>query len=203
MGTESFNTYATEMNQLVEQGLQLGNSKLGNDYLFSGTALSTASFTTTTTAGQIDSVTYAGNATALSISLSDNAAINPGSSIQTNHDIATFLNHLIDMRNAFTAKDSSALMTARDTIIGTDIAPGDEDNILSSMSELGAVQTRIEISNTQRTERLDNIESLVSNEVNVDMPETITKLNQTSTAYQAALQSAAMIMKTSLLDYIS
>jgi flagellar hook-associated protein 3 FlgL len=34
------------------------------------------------------------------------------------------------------------------------------------------------------------------------MPSTIVKLNQTQTAYQAALQSAANIMKLSLLDYI-
>jgi flagellar hook-associated protein 3 FlgL len=42
----------------------------------------------------------------------------------------------------------------------------------------------------------------VSKETDADMPTTIMKLNQTQTAYQAALQSAASIMKISLLDYI-
>jgi len=44
---------------------------------------------------------------------------------------------------------------------------------------------------------------LVSGEVDADMPSTIVALNQAQTAYQAALQSSAKIMKISLLDYIT
>jgi len=64
------------------------------------------------------------------------------------------------------------------------------------------VQTRIEASQSQLADRGLSLQSLVSDETEADLPSTIVKLNQTQTAYQAALQSAGMIMKISLLDYI-
>ena len=39
-------------------------------------------------------------------------------------------------------------------------------------------------------------------ETDADMPSVIVKLNQSQTAYQAALQSASNIMRMSLLDYM-
>ena len=51
-------------------------------------------------------------------------------------------------------------------------------------------------------DRVMSLETLVSNEASVDLPTTIVKLNQTQTAYQAALSSAAKVMNLSLLDYI-
>ena len=39
---DAYKAYAQEVNQLIEQAVQSGNTKLRNDYLFSGTAVSTA-----------------------------------------------------------------------------------------------------------------------------------------------------------------
>jgi flagellar hook-associated protein 3 FlgL len=78
----------------------------------------------------------------------------------------------------------------------------DENNIVNGLSEYGAVQLRIEIAQSQQQDRLDNIGKLVSTETDVDLPTTITKLNQASVAYQAALQSTTKIMGMSLLDYL-
>ena len=66
----------------------------------------------------------------------------------------------------------------------------------------GAIEMRIEINQSQQSARGDDLEKLVSNEVDSDLPSAIVKLNQTNVAYQAALQSAANIMNLSLLDYI-
>ena len=41
-GVDSNKAYAHEVNQLIEQAVQLGNAKLGNDYLFSGTAVASS-----------------------------------------------------------------------------------------------------------------------------------------------------------------
>ena len=77
-----------------------------------------------------------------------------------------------------------------------------EDNFISAMAENGAVQLRIEVNQGQQESRADSLVSLVSGETNVDLPDTIVRLSQAQTAYQAALQSAASIMRISLLDYI-
>ena len=73
---------------------------------------------------------------------------------------------------------------------------------MSSLAEHGGVQTRIESCQTQLADRALSLQSLVSTETEADLPSTIVKLNQSQNAYQAALQSAGMIMKISLLDYI-
>ena len=77
-----------------------------------------------------------------------------------------------------------------------------ENTLVTSIANVGGVQTRIEASQTQQADRLTSIDGLVSAEADADLPSTIVKLNQTQTAYQAALQSAVNIMKTSLLDYL-
>ena len=70
------------------------------------------------------------------------------------------------------------------------------------MADSGGIQTRIEAAQAQQKDRVMSLELLVSNEASVDLPTTIVKLNQTQTAYQAALASAAKVMNLSLLDYI-
>jgi flagellar hook-associated protein 3 FlgL len=48
-----------------------------------------------------------------------------------------------------------------------------------------------------------NITTQTSNLTSADLATTLTKLDQTQTAYQAALQSSQMIMGLSILDYIN
>ena len=78
-----------------------------------------------------------------------------------------------------------------------------EDNFVSSLAQQGAVQMRIEVNQTQQADRSQNLQQLISGQVDADMPSTIVQLNQAQTAYQASLQSAAKIVKLSLLDYIN
>lgn len=203
LNAESNASYATELNELIDQGIQLGNSKLNNDYLFGGTNLSNAPIERTPTTGDATSVAYMGGTTELSLPIAANSSINPGSSIATNQGVTDLLTHMIALRDALNANDATAITAARDAIIGTDTTSGDEDTIVMAISQQGAVQTRIEVTQELYTKRLEDITSLVSGESEIQMPEAITKLNQTSIAYQAALQSTAQIMKISLLDYIS
>jgi flagellar hook-associated protein 3 FlgL len=201
--TQSFDAYAAEVNQLIEQGIQQANTQLRGDYIFAGTDLANPAYTRTPPTGTLTAVTYAGDANQVTIPISEATNIAPGSTTQTNTDISTFLNHLIELRDALTAKDISAVSTAKDKLVGNgSTIAGDEKNLVSALSEQGAIQMRIEISNSQRVGRLDDLEMLISSEADLDLPETITKLNQASLAYQAALQSASQIMRISLLDYL-
>ena len=54
--------YATEVNQLIQQAVQLANRKDGGHYVFSGTKSDTAPFSSTTDAnGIVTAVSYQGN----------------------------------------------------------------------------------------------------------------------------------------------
>ena len=50
--------------------------------------------------------------------------------------------------------------------------------------------------------RYTELEKLTSAETDADMSTTIVKLTQTQTAYQAALQVGAQVLRVSLLDYL-
>ena len=189
--------YSAELNQLIEQLVQVGNTRLGNDYIFAGTKVDTPPFNATRDAqGNVTSVTYDGDANQASIPLSEVANVAPGTTGATNLGIRDLLNQLVGLRNALTANDSVAIGTARTNIVNG------EDGFISAMAENGAVQTRIEVNQSQQRSRGDNLVSLVSSETSADLPNTIVRLNQAQTSYQAALQSAATIMRISLLDYI-
>ena len=190
-------TNATEVNQLIEQGVQLANTQLRNNYLFAGTAVDTPPFVATRDAdGNITSVSYAGNMTQASVQISSTASIAPGSSGAANQALADFLNHLVQLRDALNTGVSTNVSAVQPSLVN------DENNLVSGLSEYGAVQMRIEISQSLQQDRLTDIDKLVSTETDVDLPTTITKLNQASVAYQAALQSTTKIMGLSLLNYL-
>lgn len=194
---DSARAYAAEMDQLLEQAVQLSNSRFRNDYLFAGTAVDAAPMQVTRDGSErITGATYVGNAERAHIPVSETASISPGTSSETNLGLRDLIEQLRAMRDGLDALDPTAIASAQQGLLAS------EDTIVSALAEHGGVQTRIEATRAQQTARSDNIESLISGEVDADLPETIVKLSQAQTAYQAALQSAANIMRVSLLDYI-
>ncbi|MBL9186439.1 MAG: flagellar hook-associated protein FlgL [Opitutaceae bacterium] len=202
LGTGSLNpdanrAYASEVNQLLEQTLQFANTRFRNDYVFAGTAIDAAPFTATRDAnGVITAAAYVGNSERAAVQISENSSITPGTPGATNAGIGDFINRLVALRDALNANDTAAIRTAQSDLITS------EDLLVSSLAEHGGVQTRIEANRAQLLDRAQNLEQLVSGETDADLPTTIVRLNQSQTAYQAALQSAANIMRISLLDYI-
>ncbi len=197
LGADASQGYADETNQLIEQALQQANSKSGANYIFGGTATATPPFTATRdSSGNITAVTYVGNSGQANVPLSATSSVNPNTTGTTNAAIGTFINNLIALRTALTANDTTAVAATQ-----AGLTTG-EDALVSAIANNGGVQTRIEAAQSEATDRQTNLSSLISDDASADMPSTIVKLNQTQTSYQAALQSSASIMKTSLLDYL-
>ncbi|HWA87194.1 MAG TPA: hypothetical protein VG710_13280, partial [Opitutus sp.] len=111
--------------------------------------------------------------------------------------LADLLNNMISLRDALAAGNTSGLSTLQGNM------SDGEDKLIAGLSDQGGVQLRIEVNQSDQTSRSQNITSLISSETDADLPTTIVHLNQVQTAYQAALQSSAYIMKLSLLDYIN
>lgn len=194
---DALRAYSSEVNQLIEQLLQVGNTRLGNDYLFAGTAVDAAPFSATRDAnGNVTAVSYDGNMSVASIPLSEVASVSPSSTPDTNLALRDLLNELVSLRDALAANDSAGIATSQDNLING------EDAFVTALASTGAVQTRIEVNRTQQQTRGDSLVELINRETTVDLPDAIVRLNQSQVAYQASLQSAANIMKLSLLDYI-
>jgi flagellar hook-associated protein 3 FlgL len=197
LGASAMQAYASEVDQLLEQAATSGNTRFRNDYIFGGTAVDAPPFNATRDAsGKITAVSYVGDTGRVSVPLADGASIQPTPDADTNSGLADFMNQLVALRDALSAGDSNATQATR---TGLDAA---ENLLVSSLSEHGATQLRIEVAQTQQRTRLDSIETAISADSDVDLTSTIVRLNQTTQAYEAALSTGATMLKMSLLDYL-
>jgi flagellar hook-associated protein 3 FlgL len=197
LSPESATAYASEVNQLIENTLQVANTSFRGEHLFAGTAVSAAPFTAARDVnGDVTSVSYGGNSNQASIQVTETSSIAASTSGATNTGLGAFINHLVALRDALSANDTSAVNAAQTNLVS------DGDSIVSSLAENGGVQTRIQAIQDQQTNIADSLQASVSAQTSVDLSTAIVKLTQTQNAYQAALQSGAQIMKTSLLDYL-
>ena len=207
-GASSPNEYfakSSEINQLIEQGLNVGNTKLRGSYLFAADSPENPAFTATRDSqNKITAITYAGSLNDSPIRIGEDTEIKVGSSFPENEKIAIVLNKLIALRNAM---DAPASATKSDTVIGmrgqgTDNLDQLENDILSSISRAGTIQYRLETAMKDLETRYEATEQLISKDADIDFAEATVRLNRAQMAYQAAIQSGAMIQSNSLLDYI-
>ncbi len=196
---DSTQAYAKESNQMLEQFLQAANTKYDNAYLFGGTVTDTTPFVAERDAsGNITSISYQGGANSPEFEVGEGATISPYTSGESNQELADFGNALVSLRDALTHQDSSALTSTVQSSL-----QNSEDDILNTVSTIGAVQTRLAATSTQNQARFSSLQNLTSTDTDADLATTTVKLSQTNNAYQAALESGAKIMQMSLLDYLS
>jgi len=197
-GATSQASYADELDQLIQQTVQVANSQLGSQYLYGGTAVSSPPFTAATdSTGTITGVTYVGNSAQAPVPISATASVSPATSGTTNAGIATFINSMISLRDALNSGDATAISTANTSLANS------EDTITGAVAENGAVQARIQSVQTQQQSNTTELNTLIGNDTNANLPSTIVELNQAQLAYQAALQSSASIMHVSILNYLT
>jgi flagellar hook-associated protein 3 FlgL len=198
LSPSEMSSYGTEVDQLLQETVQIGNSQFNNSYLFSGTAVTTPPYAVTTNAsGQITGVSYNGNASQAPIPLSSTSTVAPGSDSATNQGLTSFMNGLIALRDALNSGDTTAVTAAQTGLTSS------QNTIINGVSELGAINTRITVAQSQQTSMSQTLGQLVSNQTSADMATTVVKLTQAQNAYQAAVQSAASLMQHDLLTYIA
>lgn len=214
-GTKSpdqLKTYGTEINQMLMQAIQLANTKHRGDYLFGGTQSDQPPFELgpADTNGFSNTVAYQGNTTLNLNEIAESSLITvqvvganstpdgPRGLMVNTSSGADLFQHLIDLRDHLFAGDVEA-------VAGSDLANlmKDEENILYHVGTNGAMQARLETANTITQTRTSSINTLVSNEADADLSQTLVELSETQNAYRAALQSGATILNRSLLDYLS
>jgi flagellar hook-associated protein 3 FlgL len=194
---DAYQAYTTELNQLIEQGMQVVNTQFNNEHLFGGTKTDAPPFAAARDAnGNITSVSYNGAATAASFRTAEGTQISPFTDGTTNGKFAAFLNNLISLRDALQNGSASGVQATQGALHNS------EDDLLTTISGIGATQTRLEADSADSQARFAELQKLTSAETDIDLPQTVVKLTQSQTAYQAALESSAKMMQTSLLDYI-
>ena len=204
--------YATQVESLIQQALQLANTQDSDgDYLFSGTATSTQPFVATTDAsGNVTGVTYQGNNKTVQGQIASNMTViarvpgaNPGTTGEEGlftdaRSGADLFNHLIALQQDLAAGNHSAISSTDAPALAKD-----EDNVVNQISANGVMQSALTTANSIASSRNTNIASQISGDADADLATTMTELDKTQTAYEAALESGTMVMNVSLLNFLA
>lgn len=207
---EEMQAYAAELNQLIEQALQLANTRHRNDYLLGGTRTDQPPFEAARDAeGKISGVTFRGNSQVREVEIAEGTALpaqvpgandtggGPRGLLTDSRSGADFFAHLIALRDHLQAGDSQS-------VTATDLPrlKADEENFVYHLANNGVMQARLDMAQSLARTRLEGLEKMVSKEADADLAQTLVRLNTTQTAYQAALQTGGMVLRQSLLDYL-
>jgi flagellar hook-associated protein 3 FlgL len=207
---EELQFYAREITEMLKQAVHLLNATNRGDAIFGGTVTDQPPFNMTLDAnGNVTAVTYQGNTAQAESEIAEdimistqivgenNSGSGPRGLVTDSRSGADLLNHLISLQNNLIAGNTAAIAaTDRANLVN------DEANLLYHISSNGAIQARLETTQVLNAERGLAIEEQVSKEVDADLAQTMVKLSQTQTAYEAALQSGAKALNLSLLDYL-
>ena len=187
---------AQEVNQLIDQIKQDANTQYNGQYVFSGSATSTAPYQS----GSND--TYGGNSGTVT------RTIGPNTSLTVSANLEGVLG------NGQSSGDGQLLDTLR-TIAG-DMQSGNSSGLNSDLSSLttnlnsltglsanvGAVQDRLQMASSRiQTLQLSDTQVL-SNTQDADMASTEISFSTQQAALQAALQAGANIVQQSLMNFL-
>ena len=112
---QEFKAKAAEIDQLIQQGVNLGNTKLRGSYLFSGESTEVLPFQTETENGKIKSVPYNGSSTEakMHIGEGESMTIAVSATAQENGDVAGILNEMVRLRDAMLASSLEIVSAIR------------------------------------------------------------------------------------------
>jgi flagellin-like hook-associated protein FlgL len=113
---QEFKAKASEIDQLIQQGLNVANTKLRGNSLFSGNSTLINPFTPITDSqGSISAISYKGSDTALEVRIGegDKSTISVASTSQENGSIAGLLNEMVRLRDAMKAISATKVQQIR------------------------------------------------------------------------------------------
>ena len=185
---------ASEVKELRDEMVDISQSKLGDDYIFSGQRSEEKPFQVVDNAG--DYVEYQGDKKGI------NREINEGVKMNVNFNgEKVFKDEIETLNNVYeTLKDENS--TGED--VNSYLSEMDDglNNFAELRSEVGAKLNRVEMTESRLESQEVHIKEIKSENEDVDLAKTITDLKMEETVYKASLSSGARIMQQSLVDFI-
>lgn len=130
------------------------------------------------------------------IKLSQSVSVDPFTSGVSNGKIGDFISNIAKLLEGLKSDSTTGISAAQKSLLTS------EDQLVSIIADNASNQTRLESVKVQNSERLNNLQTLISKDSDVDIAQTMVDLTRARTSYQAALEAGAQVLKLSLLDYI-
>jgi flagellar hook-associated protein 3 FlgL len=185
----------------LRQIISLANTKVDGRYIFSGTNTDTEPFVLDDSDPDNRSVSYNGNSTEFSVEISKGIRVGVGGNGEDifgggdSEDDCMFKT-LTDLEKALENNDVEAVRSAMDLL------EGHMDDIRAVTADIGSKMNRLDLKAEIIMDlRLTYLERKSELE-DADIAEAIMELKARETAYQAALNSSATVMRLSLVDFL-
>ncbi|MDD2337936.1 MAG: flagellar hook-associated protein FlgL [Geobacteraceae bacterium] len=186
---------ASQLTELKKQLVDLGNTQLGDQYIFAGFKSSTPPFSKSDNA-------YAGTSDEVSIEIEQNstAAITiagdsllKGTGSYGSVDIFDTLDAIIAAINSNNSDDIQSNAAKLDS---------SSNQITNARSDIAGRMIRLDSAETMIESTQSTLKGIISDTMGVDYIEAATELTQQQSAFEAALSATAKITQLSLLDYL-
>ncbi len=183
---------AVEINGLLQQAIQAGNAKVGNQFLFAGRKTNAGPFSSTGT--------YQGDSGTIDYEIDEGAFVTvntPGDVIfkgaQGGVDI---LNSLQSLQTALEANDQASIQAQLD--------PLDQslNQVLNARADVGAKMNRLETQQGKLADVHDQLTQTLGKTEGIDFAKAISDLTQQQYVYQASLAASAKMIQPTLLDFL-
>ncbi|WP_139692876.1 flagellar hook-associated protein FlgL [Sporolactobacillus terrae] len=184
----------TEVDQLTNQLVTLGNTQVGGQYIFSGS--DSANPLLTLNDGNVQINDDAIDNPDFSVAVNDGIqmAINVNPNQVFTSDLFANLNQLKDdLNNGASGETISAHLTEIDTHL---------EQVGTAQADLGAKTNRIDLIQNRLNEQKTVATKIMSTNEDADYAETIINLNTQQNVYNASLSVGAKIIQTSLVDFL-
>ena len=203
--------YATQVGNLIQEALQAANTQdAQGHYIFGGTIDNQPPFVAATDAsGNVTAVTYHGNTSVSASQIGPGQTVSaqvpgentsgtgPAGLLADSRSGADLFRDLLSLQQNLTSGNTAAIASTDSPNLTQD-----ENNLVSGVAGNGVLQSTLESAGAAATQLANNLTTQTSNLTSADLATTLTELDQTQTAYQAAMQTGVMIMNLSILDYI-
>jgi flagellar hook-associated protein 3 FlgL len=193
-----------EVDQLIDQLVEIGNSMSGSQYIFGGYKTTQPPLTRSG-----DIVTYNGDDGQINYEVAQGVRmtvnidgsslfqqVTPASTDEGNTDLFNTLAEIKnDLLNNTNISDlGGSLLTKLDQL---------GDHVSAEQSVVGARANRVNIAKSRNASNQQQVTTVLSNTQDIDMAKAAVDFSQRYYVYQAALSTAANIIQRSLVDYLN
>jgi flagellar hook-associated protein 3 FlgL len=194
---------AQQVDQMLEQLVQQGNSTFDGKALFGGMQTEVTPFVVSRNAdGRIDGVAYEGSEAASRLEIAEGDAV-PMHFVGDDPDRGVFVSSKADSFAALI--ELRDLLEAGENIAGTGVQGRVDaafEQSLMARAAAGGHLERIKFADTSRDAQERRLLETIDDLEGLDVAEAVTELSAKQTAYQAALAVSSQTMNMSLLKYI-
>nr|WP_315055772.1 flagellar hook-associated protein FlgL [uncultured Lysinibacillus sp.] len=195
-----------EMQQIKEQLRDIANTKVGENYIFSGTHTNQPLYIDKT-GPQNPAVTSAGAQKSIDVNVFDGISMNINTTgIDLFDDIDGFMTHVNSLlQSGATASEIGDALGLEATTSGGTTIPGLDavyESTLTVRAEVGARQNRVEMMENRLGIQEINVTKQLSANEDTDYAKTITDMVTQESIHQAALSVGAKIIQQTLVDFI-